>query len=115
MAETSDVIFSARRGGRTVTSGGGQQTVFHEDGDGFVIEQQQDVSSIQALNSAESKNYDKSTRWRGDGNQNRVGRIPMLIVAELMKNGIWEDDDALLAWLDNPGNAAWKTRPGKLI
>jgi hypothetical protein len=50
--------------------------------------------------------------WRGD--MHHVASIPDVIVHDLMKRGIWQDNKKLLKWLDDPDNRLWRTKPGRL-
>lgn len=86
---------------------------FHwqESTEDMTIESQQDVEPIMEANVAQFNLYDERTKWR-DGDL--AARIPMVIVNRLIREGIFYDDDALRRWLDDPENAVWRTRPGKL-
>jgi hypothetical protein len=79
------------------------------DGDHLHVRNNQEVSEIVEFNRAEFNSIDGGVAADGE----RTGRIPMVIVYDLMRKGIWEDDDALLQWLELPENAAWKVHPGR--
>lgn len=86
---------------------------FHYDhiNDEFFIEQVSDVQSV--LDDNDVIRQVQSPGWKGDG-MHHVAQIPAVIVAKLMREGIWYDDEALLAWLDDRDNSLFKTKPGKL-
>lgn len=82
-----------------------------EDGS-FAIESRQDVQEIIEGNHEMRRHWDGRRAPMGrDGVM--AGRIPEVIWDELVRTGIAFDDDALLAWLEDPDNAAWKMHPGK--
>lgn len=85
---------------------------FHvEDDDSFIIEAKQDVTDIAEMTQAEFREASRNFR---KGNFHKVGSIPLNIVADLQKQGIWQDDAALMQWLENPDNRKWKTKDVKL-
>lgn len=87
---------------------------FHYDAvqDEMIIETKQDVSAAVELSKAEFAAVDERAPWKGD--LHKVGQIPMTVVAELQRQGIWYDDQALRRWLDDPANRAFRTRTGRL-
>lgn len=90
-----------------------RQQVFETHADGrLTVFGQQDVTDILELSQAEYNSIDERARWK-DG-MNHVGRIPLEIVDDLMRCGIWYDDAALERWLDDPANRKWRVRPGRL-
>jgi hypothetical protein len=91
------------------------QSVFHvEDptGEEFITEEIQDVTDIVLVNQAEYNAHDERAPFKGDFV--KVGQIPEVVWAELVRKGIANDNDALLKWLDDPDNRAFRTRPGRL-
>ena len=89
--------------------------MFHvEDptGKDTVIESVQDVTEILADNKAERNTFDEKAGWKGD--VHKVASIPIVVWEELKRKGLDNDNDALLKWLDDPDNRAFRTRPGKL-
>ena len=54
---------------------------------------------------------DPSSGW-GEGR--RVASIPNIVWEELQRNGIADDPKKLKAWLNDPDNRAFRTRPGKV-
>lgn len=90
--------------------------VWHEDGAGdIVLETTTDVT--QALHDAHSANREhrgRKSRWKDGPTGNRIATIPTVIYMELHKKGIVQDQARFKAWLNDPDNSAWRTRPGKI-
>lgn len=83
------------------------------DGDRLVVADEQDVQAVTDLNRAEYATYRRGTdRWGEWGDL--VARIPLVVWDDLVRRRIAYDDKALLKWLDDPDNAAFRRRPGRL-
>ena len=53
--------------------------------------------------------------YKGDSQfSHRVARIPMVVVEQMMREGIWGDQDRMKVWLNDPENAPFRTTKGKL-
>lgn len=87
--------------------------LFHwnEAEESFHIETLQDVTDIVEDNKGFANHFDERTGWKGDFH--RVASIPMPIYMGLPKD-LREDNKALLRWLDDSDQRAFRTRPGKL-
>lgn len=101
---------------------GNTTTSFIDNGDKLIIEQKQDISAIIEHNKAL---YNQSMDRKGwDGNnaispQNKVASIPLVVFAELEKQGITRgfqvlDMDRFKAFLNNPDNQVFRTRMGRI-
>jgi hypothetical protein len=101
---------------------GNTTTSFIDNGDQLIIEQKQDISAIIEHNKAL---YNQSLDRKGwDGNnaiapQNKVASIPLVVFAELEKQGITRgfqvlDMDRFKAFLNNPDNQVFRTRMGRV-
>jgi hypothetical protein len=92
---------------------GKRQSTFHatDDGDGFVIEDKQDIQPVIDQTKESYANIDERAKW---GDLGFVGQIPFVIWDQLVREGIAQDDKALLKWLDNPDNQVFRMRPGRL-
>lgn len=88
-----------------------QKMHFHDDG-AITIETVQDITEIAEANKAAYNQFDKRTNWRGD--MHRVASIPMGIYYDLKAKGILDDPVAMKAWLNNPENRVFRTRPGQV-
>jgi len=87
--------------------------VWHEDHDGIVtMESKQDVDDIVADAKARFRCFDERTPWKGEFHH--VARIPMTLVTQMMREGIWGDKDAMRKWLNDPDNSVFRTRPGRV-
>lgn len=87
----------------------------HADG-GVTVHSAQDVSEIIAENKFDY-NERGGSRWAHF--QNHVARIPTSIWFDGVRRGIFGDtadpeDKNLTAWLNDPDNKAFRTRPGKV-
>jgi len=88
--------------------------MFHDsiDGESQVVEHTQDVSAILKENKEQYKAYDERSRWNHE--MNRVASIPLVVWEDLKRRGIADDKNALMRWLDDPDNRAFRTRPGRV-
>ena len=91
----------------------GMTQYFHydDDKDEFTIETRQDVSSLVELNKSKFNQIDEKARW---GELSQVASIPLNIYYDLKKKGILDDKKKLRAWLNDPDNRAFRTRPGQV-
>lgn len=85
-----------------------RKNFFTEGDDSFIIEAKQDVTGIAELTQEEFKTARRDFR---KGIFHKAGSIPMNIVADLQRQGIWQDDKALLRWLEE--NKKWKTKDAR--
>lgn len=89
----------------------------HQHGDGDVtIHTQQNVTDVISIN-AEDYKMRGGSRWNEF--QNHIARISTSVYFDLVKRGIIDeknDPDGVrfTAWLNDPDNRAWRTRPGKV-
>src|SRR5690242_13888418 len=54
---------------------------------------------------------DAADRW---GDMQRVASLPMVLWLKLKQDGILDDSRKIRAWLNDPDNAAFRTRPGRM-
>ena len=54
---------------------------------------------------------DAPQRW---GDMQRVASLPMVLWLKLKRDGVLDDPKRLAAWLNDPDNAAFRTRPGRV-
>lgn len=91
---------------------------FHatDDGEGFTIEQTQDVEPLIEANKVAFNSFTSARDSFGDGltlnGKSHVASIPAVIHAMLKRQGIIQDPKALKRWLNDPDNAVFRTRPG---
>ena len=95
-----------------------RKSVAHADGEGGIIVQTvQDVSGLIEQNKREYNSFDERARWSDDPYGNKIGSIPFTAIDDLNKLGILRgfhiiDEKRFAAWLNDPMNRAWRTRPG---
>jgi len=59
----------------------------------------------------------RSGRAQYDGDSqfsHRVARIPMLLVEQMMREGVWGNQERMKEWMNDPVNAPFRTTKGKL-
>ena len=79
--------------------------------DKLYIKNTQDTTVLEEYNAAHRAMIDQKAHCAKDGEL--AGSVPLVLMYKLMKEGIWQDDEALLAWLELPENEAWKMHPRK--
>lgn len=85
-------------------------TIFHPetDGDSWVEEIKQEVGGIVSHNKA------LQTMDRKKSDVRRMASIPLVVWTQLKRDGIADNTARLKAWLNDPENSAFRTRPGKV-
>jgi hypothetical protein len=84
-----------------------------DDETGIVtLESQQDVSGLVDANKSEFKHFDERARYQ-DG-MTKVASIPLSVWSDLRRKGIDRDKRAMKAWLNDPDNRFFRTRPGRV-
>ena len=87
------------------------------DKDEITIKQEQDVSELIEQNKKEYNNAD--SKWSDELFGNKVASIPFTAINKLNKEGIMKgftvlDQKRFFAWLNNPENLFFRTKPGQL-
>ena len=87
------------------------------DKDEITIEQSQDVSALIDQNKKEYNAAD--TKWSDKLMGNKVASVPFAAIDKLNKQGIMKgyeilDQKRFFAWLNNPENRFFRTKPGHL-
>jgi len=93
---------------------------YDADRDELHIETVQDVEPVVESNKAQFADTDERARW-GDGLQ-KVATLPLNVLEDLMQKGILvpgkhgdgEGNKRLRAWLNDPENRFFRTRPGRV-
>ena len=86
------------------------------DGSITIASEQDDriVKKLSDLNSKE-KFHNRSTQYKGDSvRSHKVASIPMIVVEQMMREGIWGNQERMKVWMNDPANAMWRTTKGKL-
>ena len=86
--------------------------IYYADPDGDVtIHTAQDVEEVVQASKEDFKDR-AGSRWSEF--QNHVARIPTSIWFKLVREGIVDDEKRFKAWLNDPDNRAFRTRPGRV-
>lgn len=76
-----------------------------------------EIKEIVNINTKEKFENSRSGRaqYKGDSQLgHHVARIPMLAVEQMMREGIWGNQERMKEWLNHPDNAPFRTTKGKL-
>jgi hypothetical protein len=96
----------------------GRHTIAHMNDDGgLVLETKQDVSNIIESNKREYNDITSLDRF--DDRMTKVARLPLTVVDDLNRKGIMRgflvtNEKEFRAFLNDPDNRFFRTRPGKL-
>ena len=92
----------------------GVKKMWHYDGDKdeAIIETVVDATDVIEENKAAFNQIDEKAGWKGD--MHKVASIPMALFYDLKKQGIIDDQARLKAWLNDPDNRFFRTRPGRV-
>lgn len=92
----------------------GVKKMWHYDGDKDegIIESIIDATDVVEENKAQFNQIDEKAGWKGD--MHKVASIPMTLFYDLKKQGIIDDPARLKAWLNDPDNRFFRTRPGRV-
>ncbi len=87
------------------------------DKDEITIKQEQEVSALIEQNKREYNDTEK--KWSDQLFGNKVASIPFVAIDKLNKQGIMQgfkvlDQKRLFAWLNDPENRFFRTKPGQL-
>jgi len=53
--------------------------------------------------------------YKGDSKfHHRVARIPLIVVEQMIRDGVWGNQERMREWLNNPENAPFRTTKGKV-
>lgn len=82
------------------------------DGKEFTIGTEQDIEPYLQANLDLRNMFDEHAGWKGD--VHHVASIPDVVMDDLMRKGIYQDEKAFRKWLNDPENRCFRTRPGKI-
>lgn len=89
---------------------------YDESEDSFTIETQQNIDALIEQNKDQFNSFSSGKdRW-GDaiGQSTHVARIDLNTYMDLQRKGILRDPVAMKRWLNDPDNAVFRTRPGRV-
>ena len=98
-------------------SDGTRHTIAHFDSDGgMTLETTQDVTGIIEGNKKAFNEITSQNKW---GDLTKVARLPLTVVDDLNKKGIMRgfavmDETRFKAFLNDPDNRFFRTRPGRV-
>lgn len=92
------------------------RTTYADNEGNLVMKAESDLTHIIEANKASYNSIDERARW-GDGQL--VADIPFPVIEDLNKQGILRgfvviDQKRMKAWLNNPDNRFFRTRPGRV-
>lgn len=92
------------------------RTTYADDNGQLVVKAESNLTPIIEANKASYNSFDERARW---GEFNRVAEIPFPVIEDLNRQGIMRgfvvlDQKKMKAWLNNPDNRFFRTRPGKI-
>lgn len=101
---------------KLVHNNAGKQTLFHSIDGNDVLEVRQDVSKIIEQNKAQYNAIDERAKW---GELTKIASLPMVVIDDLNKKGIMRgfavmDQRGFKAFLNDPDNRFFRTRPGEV-
>lgn len=93
-----------------------KQTIFHDADGNYILEVRQDVSGIIEKNKAEYAAIDERAKW---GDLTKIATLPLAVIDDLNKKGIMRgfavtDERRFKAFLNDPDNRFFRTRPGEV-
>lgn len=102
--------------GTDVTNSGTVKTYYADGEGGLVIKSETDITPFIEKNKAEYAQIDSKAKW---GEFTKVASIPYAVIQMLNEKGIMRgfhivDQVALKAWLNDPENRFFRTRPGRV-
>lgn len=74
------------------------------------IETVQDIGDTLDANKAQYNDAERG--WQGG--MHKIADIPMPVYFDLKKRGILDDEQRFAAWLNDPANRHFRTKPGKV-
>lgn len=92
------------------------RTTYADDDGNLVMKAESDLTHIIEANKNSYNQIDERARW-GDGQM--VADIPFPVIEDLNRQGILRgfavmDQKRMKAWLNNPDNRFFRTRPGRV-
>ena len=74
----------------------------------------QEIKDIVASNHLDKLDGGRN-QYQGDTQfSHKVASIPMIVVEQMMRDGVWNDQERMRVWLNDPENAPFRTTKGKL-
>lgn len=97
-----------------VNAGARKRTRILADGETGLplIVTEQDTKPILEANRRQANDFDKHRIRKNPGKLRHIASIPNVVVMQLQQRGIWGDEKAMLRWLSDPDNRAFRVDDG---
>jgi len=92
------------------------ELIQEQDGSIINVSSQDDTELKHIVDGNEKLKFaTRHNTYKGDSQfSHRVARIPLIVVEQMMRDGVWNDPERMKAWLNDPANAAFRTTKGKV-
>ena len=92
------------------------ELIQEQDGSIINVSSQDDTELKHIVDGNEKLKFaTRHNTYKGDSQfSHRVARIPLIVVEQMMRDGVWNNQERMREWLNNPENAAFRTTKGKV-
>ena len=92
------------------------ELIQEQDGSIINVSSQNDTELKQIVDGNEKLKFaTRHNTYKGDSQfSHRVARIPLIVVEQMMRDGVWNNQERMREWLNNPENAPFRTTKGKV-
>ena len=92
------------------------ELIQEQDGSIINVSSQDDTELKHIVDGNEKLKFaTRHNTYKGDSQfKHRVARIPLIVVEQMMRDGVWNDPERMKAWLNDPANAAFRTTKGNV-
>jgi len=92
------------------------ELIQEHDGSIINVSTQDDTELKQIVDENEKLKFaTRHNTYKGDSQfSHRVARIPLIVVEQMMRDGVWNNQERMREWLNNPENAPFRTTKGKV-
>ena len=92
------------------------ELIQEQDGSIINVSSQDDTELKHIVDGNEKLKFaTRHNTYKGDSTfKHRVARIPLIVVEQMMRDGVWNNQERMREWLNNPENAPFRTTKGKV-
>ena len=92
------------------------ELIQEQDGSIINVSSQDDTELKHIVDGNEKLKFaTRHNTYKGDSQfSHRVARIPLIVVEQMMRDGVWNNQERMREWLNNPENAPFRTTKGKV-
>jgi len=92
------------------------ELIQEQDGSIINVSSQDDTELKHIVDGNEKLKFaTRHNTYKGDSQfSHRVARIPLIVVEQMMRDGVWNNQEKMREWLNNPENAPFRTTKGKV-